>query len=403
MATRRIETAELLAVGAELLVGDTQDTNSGDVARELTKLGVEVLRISALPDRLEVVAGALRDALAHADLVVTTGGLGPTPDDLTREAIAHGVRRDRRGSTRTSKPGSGACSTVAASATPRRTASRHGSSPAPPRCPTRTAPRPAGGSTGPTGGSSWRCPGRRARCDPCGATTSCRGWWPWPGRRPCRRDAAPLGHRRVAAGRRHRRGGPAPAQPGGRHVCPGRCRGRSGERRRRRAAGPPGSWSTSRWRSCCRRSVAYVFARGDEGWPAAIGRRLAGRTVAIAEVGTAGQLVALLGAEPWLVFDETLGPGRQRRRRHTPMRPDSLRHVRDAGRRGHRLCVRAVEADGDMQVTIAITDGSAPRSRSEPHSWAATRAGGAPPTWPAPSCGAGWRPSRTCRGLDHGN
>ncbi|MCY7419026.1 MAG: competence/damage-inducible protein A, partial [Chloroflexi bacterium] len=86
--SRRIEGAELLAVGAELLVGDTQDTNSGEIARELTTLGVEVMRISALPDRLGVVAGALRDALGHADLVMTTGGLGPTPDDLTREAIA---------------------------------------------------------------------------------------------------------------------------------------------------------------------------------------------------------------------------------------------------------------------------------------------------------------------------
>ncbi len=63
MKTRRVVAAELLAVGAELLVGDTQDTNSGDIARELTKLGVEVLRISAMPDRLDAVSGALADAL----------------------------------------------------------------------------------------------------------------------------------------------------------------------------------------------------------------------------------------------------------------------------------------------------------------------------------------------------
>ncbi|MFN8519980.1 MAG: molybdopterin-binding protein [Chloroflexota bacterium] len=56
---RNLETAELLAVGAELLVGDTRDTNSGDLARELTALGVEVARISDLPDRLDVVARAL--------------------------------------------------------------------------------------------------------------------------------------------------------------------------------------------------------------------------------------------------------------------------------------------------------------------------------------------------------
>ena len=85
---RRLETAELLAVGAELLVGETRDTNSGDLAIELTALGVEVGRLSQLPDRLPVVTGALADALGRADLVITTGGLGPTPDDLTRESIA---------------------------------------------------------------------------------------------------------------------------------------------------------------------------------------------------------------------------------------------------------------------------------------------------------------------------
>ncbi len=83
-----IATAEMLAIGAELLAGETGDTNSGDIARQLTQLGVEVSRMSQLPDDLEVVSAALRDALARVDLVVTTGGLGPTPDDLTRESIA---------------------------------------------------------------------------------------------------------------------------------------------------------------------------------------------------------------------------------------------------------------------------------------------------------------------------
>jgi nicotinamide-nucleotide amidase len=78
----------MLAVGAELLAGETRDTNSGDVAAELTQLGVEVERMSQLPDDLDVVASAVRAALERADLVVTTGGLGPTPDDLTRESIA---------------------------------------------------------------------------------------------------------------------------------------------------------------------------------------------------------------------------------------------------------------------------------------------------------------------------
>jgi len=83
-----IATAEMLAVGAELLVGETRDTNSGDIARYLTDLGVEVTRMSQLPDDLAIVTEAITAALARADLVITTGGLGPTPDDLTRESIA---------------------------------------------------------------------------------------------------------------------------------------------------------------------------------------------------------------------------------------------------------------------------------------------------------------------------
>jgi nicotinamide-nucleotide amidase len=83
-----IASAELLAIGAELLVGETQDTNSGDLARALTDLGVDVRRMTQLPDDLETIAEAITAALARVDLVVTSGGLGPTPDDLTREGIA---------------------------------------------------------------------------------------------------------------------------------------------------------------------------------------------------------------------------------------------------------------------------------------------------------------------------
>jgi nicotinamide-nucleotide amidase len=85
---RPLRTAVLLAVGSELTTGETRDTNGGELARSLAVHGVEVLRIVALPDRLIRVQKAVAAALAEADLVVTTGGLGPTPDDLTREAIA---------------------------------------------------------------------------------------------------------------------------------------------------------------------------------------------------------------------------------------------------------------------------------------------------------------------------
>ncbi len=87
-APRPIVTAELLAVGTELTVGETTDTNSGTLARSLVSHGVAVGRVSNLPDDRAVVVEALRLALTRADLVITTGGLGPTPDDLTRESVA---------------------------------------------------------------------------------------------------------------------------------------------------------------------------------------------------------------------------------------------------------------------------------------------------------------------------
>lgn len=87
-AVEAIRTAELLSIGTELTVGETRDTNAGDLARELTRRGVVVGRMTALPDDLAAVSAAFRAALERADLVVSTGGLGPTPDDLTREAVA---------------------------------------------------------------------------------------------------------------------------------------------------------------------------------------------------------------------------------------------------------------------------------------------------------------------------
>jgi nicotinamide-nucleotide amidase len=81
-------TAEILSIGSELTVGETRDTNGGELARALSLEGVTVDRITALPDRLDVVTDAFRAAIDRVALVVSTGGLGPTPDDLTRESIA---------------------------------------------------------------------------------------------------------------------------------------------------------------------------------------------------------------------------------------------------------------------------------------------------------------------------
>jgi nicotinamide-nucleotide amidase len=85
---RVLRSAELVSIGSELTVGDTRDTNAGELARDLSIRGVTVGRLTAVPDRLETVRDAFGDGIARADLVVSTGGLGPTPDDLTREAIA---------------------------------------------------------------------------------------------------------------------------------------------------------------------------------------------------------------------------------------------------------------------------------------------------------------------------
>jgi nicotinamide-nucleotide amidase len=87
-SSRELRAAEMLSIGSELTVGETRDTNAGELARSLTQAGVRVGRLQALPDDLGLVTEAFRDALQRADLVVSTGGLGPTPDDLTREAIA---------------------------------------------------------------------------------------------------------------------------------------------------------------------------------------------------------------------------------------------------------------------------------------------------------------------------
>lgn len=80
--------AEILTVGAELLTGSTVNTNAAFLGRELTDLGFEVLGQTACPDEVPSIQAALGRALRQADLVIVSGGLGPTPDDVTRDALA---------------------------------------------------------------------------------------------------------------------------------------------------------------------------------------------------------------------------------------------------------------------------------------------------------------------------
>jgi nicotinamide-nucleotide amidase len=352
---RRLEIAELLAVGAELLVGETRDTNSGDLAIELTALGVEVGRLSQLPDRLEVVTGALGEALGRADLIITTGGLGPTPDDLTRESIAAACGeapfvdpdletwlRDlfaRRGVRFSEANVKQAWLIPSGTALP----NRHGTAP---------------------------------------------GWWvdrpdgkvivalPGPPR-----ELRPMWHDEVLPRLRARGLGADRAAETLRLTGIGESSlvdviGEDVLRRRNpevatyarvdavdvriSATGDAGRSA----RQMVDAAVAellpalepYIWARGDETWPDAVGRRLAGRTLAIAEIGTAGQIGALLGPNPWLLVDQEMSPKAALVKSQRGVK-GWAEHVRALAGADIGLAVIATERKGDMPVRIAVADG----------------------------------------------
>jgi nicotinamide-nucleotide amidase len=80
--------AEIIAVGTELLLGQIVDTNSAHIAQQLTTIGLDLHFKSTVGDNLERIKSTLRSAMDRSDIVITTGGIGPTLDDLTREAVA---------------------------------------------------------------------------------------------------------------------------------------------------------------------------------------------------------------------------------------------------------------------------------------------------------------------------
>lgn len=80
--------AEIIGVGDELLYGETVDTNTAELAVSLQPYALEIRRTLRVADHLEALTQAVREAWQKARLVVLSGGLGPTPDDITREAIA---------------------------------------------------------------------------------------------------------------------------------------------------------------------------------------------------------------------------------------------------------------------------------------------------------------------------
>ncbi len=304
----QITSAEILAIGTELTTGATRDTNSGDLARELTALGVRIARSAALPDDQAVVSEALRAALERAELVVSTGGLGPTPDDLTREAIA------------------GACG-VEPAVDPGQLAwleelfTRRGT------------PMPEANRK-----QAWLIPGARALPNGHG---SAPGWlverpdgriivalpgppremWPmW------REHALPALRRRGLGADRASHtlrltgiGESALVPLIGEELLRGanpqvatyaRAAGVDVVVSAESAGGSGARQLVERTIADLRRSLGrYVFGEGEASWSEVLSQSLAGRTLAMVETGSGGQLLALLGSSDFLVHGELRRPG----------------------------------------------------------------------------------------------
>lgn len=90
--------ADVLAIGTELLLGQIVDTNSSWIGEQLAAVGIDTMEHRKVGDNLSRMVGAMREMLEDADAIVVCGGLGPTQDDVTREAIAEllGVELERR-------------------------------------------------------------------------------------------------------------------------------------------------------------------------------------------------------------------------------------------------------------------------------------------------------------------
>lgn len=85
--------AEVIAVGSEILLGQIVDTNSATIGRHFAEIGLNVFYKTTVGDNLGRVTACLRQALGRSDVVLTTGGIGPTEDDITREAVAAATDR----------------------------------------------------------------------------------------------------------------------------------------------------------------------------------------------------------------------------------------------------------------------------------------------------------------------
>ncbi|HEU0295823.1 MAG TPA: molybdopterin-binding protein [Anaerolineales bacterium] len=83
--------AEIITIGTEILLGEIVDTNTRHIARVLRNMGVDLYRTITIGDNTQRIADAIRHSMERAEIVITTGGLGPTVDDPTRDAVARAV------------------------------------------------------------------------------------------------------------------------------------------------------------------------------------------------------------------------------------------------------------------------------------------------------------------------
>jgi nicotinamide-nucleotide amidase len=355
----RLQTAEILSIGSELAMGQTRDTNAGELARSLTDAGVRVGRLCTLPDDLGAVTDAFRDALGRADLVVSTGGLGPTPDDLTREGLAAACDEHAQVD-------------QALEAWLRGLWKR------------RRLPFPEVNVK-----QAWLIPSATAIPNPNGTAP---GWWverpdgrlavalPGPPRemRVMWRDwALPRLRERGFGGdhasRTYRTAGIGESQIASllgddllRSRNPLVATYARADAVDIRISAVPEEPSDGRTGRSAEALVAdaeaavlahlgrFVWGRGEDTWPAAIGDRLAeiGWTLATVEIGTGGALVALLSEVDRLRFAEVLAPDAP-----LPGSADLLdlaATVRSAGRADVGLALRAEPRGDDTDVSVAI-------------------------------------------------
>jgi competence/damage-inducible protein CinA-like protein len=354
---RPILTAELLSVGTELTVGETRDTNAGELAANLAAIGIAVGRIVAVPDVLDTVVDAFASAAARADLVLSTGGLGPTPDDLTREAIAAAV---------------GETPTVDADLERwlRELWARRG------------IPFPEMNLK-----QAWLLPSATPLANPNGTAP---GWWieradgglivamPGPPRemRPMWTDEVlprlvARGAGRAVASRTLRLAGIGESQVA---EVLGEAMLRAAEplvatyaradavdvRISSRAAGSGASAREVVEVTASRVADlldGHVWAEGTMTWPEAIGEALEpDGTLSVVEVGTGGSFAALMGDRDWLRFAESLGAGTATAREHA--RAAALEHLarrgRELGESTHGVAVRVGARGQDTAVSIVV-------------------------------------------------